>query len=91
MGAVGSAILDFGTGINETSVTFADAAILAGSKVEAFFMGSDTSVDHTANDHKYAPVFIGLTASANAGVGGIIYARSEQKMTGQWAVNWVWI
>ncbi len=61
------------------------------SKAEAFFMGDDTSADHTSNDHKYAPTFISLTCGTpTAGVGFNIYARSHHKMTGKWTVRYVW-
>lgn len=88
----GTATIDFGAfpGSNEASVAFADAAVSAGSVVKAWFTADSVTADHTANDHKYAPVFINLTALPTAGVGGTIYARSEEKMQGQWLVNWEW-
>jgi hypothetical protein len=88
----GTATLDFGAfpGSNEASVTFADATIGAGAKVEAFIMANDTTTDHTAADHRYAGQFFSLTAAPNAGVGGTIYARSIHKMQGTWAVRYVW-
>lgn len=88
----GSATLDFGAfpGANEASIAFADPSIVAGSQVQAWFAADDTTADHTTNDHKYAPVFISLTALPTAGVGGTIYARSEHKMQGQWAVRYSW-
>jgi hypothetical protein len=90
MPGTGTATLDFGAGLNEASAAFADVSVTATSKVEAFFMGADTSVDHTANDHKYAPVFISLTAAPTDGVGGTIYGRSIEKVTGEWTVRYVW-
>jgi hypothetical protein len=92
MSGTGTVTLDFGAypGSNEASVTFLDAAVLAGSKVEAFIMASDTTSDHTANDHKYAGQFFTLTASPNAGVGGTIYGRSIHQMQGTFAVRYVW-
>lgn len=92
IGHPGSATLNFGAfpGSNEASVNFADTAILAGSNVQAWFAADSTTADHTADDHKYAPIFINLTALPTAGVGGTIYARSEHKMQGQWAVKYSW-
>lgn len=86
----GAATIDFGAfpGANEASVAFADAAVSGSSVVKAWFTADSVTADHTANDHKYAPVFINLTGLPTAGVGGTIYARSEEKMQGQWLVNW---
>lgn len=86
----GTATIDFGAfpGANEASVAFADAAVSGSSVVKAWFTADSVTADHTANDHKYAPVFINLTGLPTAGVGGTIYARSEEKMQGQWLVNW---
>ena len=90
----GTATLDFGAhpGLNEASVTVTgQASILATSKAEAYFMGDDTSSNHTASDHKYAPVFIDLTCGTpTAATGFTIYGRSTHKMTGNWAVRYVW-
>ena len=91
-GITGTVTLDFGAfpGSNEASISFADTSILAGSIVRAWFAADSVTADHTADDHKYAPVFISLTALPTAGVGGTIYARSDEKMQGQWLVNWEW-
>ncbi len=90
--AGGTATLDFGAfpGANEASVSFADTDILASSKVKAWFASDSSTADHTAGDHKYAPLFISLSAEADDGVGGVIYARSEHKMQGLWSVQWEW-
>lgn len=54
-------------------------------------MAGDTSSDHTANDHKYFTTLAGLTCGTpTTGVGFTIYCRSTQKLTGQWAVRYVW-
>lgn len=90
--ATGSAIIDFGAfpGANEASIDFADATIAADSKVEAYIMADDTTIDHTASDHRYSGLWMALTAAPIAGVGGTLYARSEQKMQGKWALRYVW-
>ena len=90
MGATGFVTLDFGTGANEASASFADTGVGAASKVDAFFM-SDTTADHTANDHRYAGLFIALSCEAQDGVGGVVYAHSTQKMTGTFKARWVWV
>lgn len=92
--ATGSAEIDFGAwpGLNEASVDVTGQTdIASGASVEAWFMADDTTTDHTASDHRYAPVFISLTCGApSAGVGFTIYGRSTQKMQGKWVVHWVW-
>lgn len=91
-GAVSTATLNFGAfpGSNEASVTFADTGVIAGSNIQAWFAADSTTADHTAADHRYAPLFISLACLPTAGVGGTIYARSEHKMQGQWAVKYSW-
>lgn len=91
----GSATLDFGAapGSNEASVAVTGlTTILATSKVQAWIMGDDTSVDHTASDHRYFPALGALAAGTpTAGVGFTIYGRSTQKLTGQWTVRYLWV
>jgi hypothetical protein len=85
--------LDFGAfpGSNEASVTVTGVATIgASAKVEAFIMRA-TTADHTPNDHSYAAMFCGLTCGdVVASTGFTIYARSEQKLTGTFTVQYVW-
>lgn len=54
-------------------------------------MGDDTTVDHTAQDHRYAAALIGLTCGTpSAGTGFTIYARSTEKLQGTFALRFVW-
>lgn len=88
---IGTAVIDFGAGSNEAQVTVAVPEILDTSKAESWVMGDDSSVDHTANDHRYFPAFASLTCGTpTAGVGFTIYARSLQKLTGAWTIRFVW-
>jgi hypothetical protein len=93
MAAAGTAILDFGAypGTQEASVVVTgQGAILAGSNVEAWWM-SDTTSDHTANDHAYAQMFVYLTCgTVVASTGFTINARCEDKMQGTFQVRWIW-
>jgi hypothetical protein len=84
--------LDFGAfpGSNEASEAFTDATIGAGSKVEAYIMADDTTTDHTASDHRYAGLFINLTAAPIASTGGTIYGRSTEKLQGTFKIRYVW-
>lgn len=90
----GTATISFGTapGSNEASVAVTgQTSIGSGSKAEAYVMGDDTSVDHTASDHRYLPMLMGLTCGTpTAGTGFTIYGRSAEKLTGAWTVRWVW-
>ena len=90
----GTATLDFGgfPGTSEANVAITGlTTISATSKAEAFFMGDDTSSNHTADDHKYVAGFIGLTCSTPvAATGFTIYARALDSMQGQYTVRYVW-
>lgn len=92
--ATGTATLDFGAhpGANEASVVITgQGTISATSKADAFVMGDNTSTDHTASDHRYFESFANLTCGTpTAATGFTIYARSLEKLTGAWTVNWVW-
>jgi hypothetical protein len=89
---IGTATLDFGTGSNEASVAVTgQTTISATSKADAFVMADDTSSDHTANDHRYFETFAALSCGTPvAATGFTIFARSHQKLTGQWSIRWVW-
>lgn len=91
---LGTATIDFGAapGSNEASVAVTgQTSISSTSDVEAYVMGDDTSTDHTASDHRYFSVLVGLTCGTpTTGTGFTIYARSTEKLTGQWSVRWVW-
>lgn len=95
MGAIGTAIIDFGAapGSNEASVAVTgQAAILNTSVAEAWVMADDTTSDHTAEDHRYIEV-IGTKftcGTPTAGVGFTIYGRCVDKMQGTFKLNWVW-
>lgn len=87
----GTAEIDFGAfpGSNEASVTVSSAGVTAATHVEAWVMGSDSTTDHTAADHKYFPVFAALTTAPGTDE-FTIYGRSTQKLQGAWAVHYVW-
>jgi hypothetical protein len=91
--ATGTATIDFGAfpGSNEASVVVADAGIAALSMVEPFVMASDTTADHTAEDHKYLPLFARFTAGAViASTSFTIFARSLEKLQGTFKVRWAY-
>ena len=91
---VGTAELDFGAfpGSNEASVAVTgQTEITALSSAEAWIMADDTTTEHTASDHKYAPEFFSVTCgTATPSTGFTIYGRSIHKMQGKFAIRWVW-
>jgi hypothetical protein len=90
----GSATLDFGAspGSSEASVTITgQASIALTSTCRAFILGDATSADHTASDHRYAAILIGLTTgNIVAGTGFTIYGRGLDKLEGEFTINWEW-
>ena len=88
----GTVVINFGAfpGSQEAQVNFTDATISAGSKVEPYFMASDSTADHTAGDHKYVPLLVSLTGLATAATGGTIVARSLQLMIGTYTARYIW-
>jgi hypothetical protein len=92
--AQGTAEIDFGAfpGLNESSVIVTGQASISGtSKVEAFIMADDTTVDHTAQDHRYVELWLSLTCGTPVATTGFtIYGRSTEKLQGKFAVRWVW-
>jgi hypothetical protein len=91
---LGTAEIDFGAepGAHEASVAVTGQASISGTSIpEAFIMGDDTTSNHTASDHRYVGNWLALTCSTpSAGTGFTIYGRSEHKLTGKFALHWVW-
>lgn len=90
----GTAIVDFGgwpgNSIAPIVVT-GQAGILAGSNVQAFVMADDTTADHTANDHRYAALLLGLSCGAVVpGTGFTIFATCADLMQGTFNIRWQW-
>ena len=90
----GTVTLDFGAypGSNEASVAVIGQSNIVGTaNAEAYVMASDSTGDHTENDHRYFPLFAALTCgNISVGVGFTIYATSAEKLQGQFIVHWVW-
>lgn len=94
--ATGTGTLTFGTAasldIYATAAVTGQAAILSGSKCEAYFMG-DTTTDHSADEHILAASMMDLVCGdIVAGTGFTIHAwaREKQGLVGSWTVQWVW-
>ena len=90
--AIGTAIINFGAGSNEASVTVTgQTSISATSKTDAFIMADDSTVSHTSSDHRYLACLAGITCGTPvAGEGFVIYATSTQKLQGSYQIRWVW-
>ncbi len=90
----GTATIDFGAapGANEASVAVTgQASILTTSKASAYLMADDSTSDHTASDHRYAAMLMGLTCGTpTLATGFTIYARSPEKLQGTFALRFVW-
>lgn len=91
--ATGVATINFGAGSNEASaVVTGQLDILATSKASAFVMADDTSVNHSASDHRYFGALAGLTCGTPVEATGFtIYATSQHNLSGQFTVRWVWV
>ena len=89
---VGSTTIDFGTwpGSNDASVTVTGQTGISPTTLVEAWMMAEASSTHTLQDATYAARFISLTCSAPSGTSFTIYARSEHKMQGQFAVRFVW-
>ena len=91
----GTATIDFGAlpGGNETSVVVTGQGLItATSKIFAFIMASDTSSNHTANDHRYFGTLATISCGNIApGTGFTIYAMSIYNLTGTWTIRYFWI
>lgn len=83
MGAQGTTILNFGAfpGVSDTSVAVAQAAILAGSLVEAWIWPVATA-DHTADEHM-VETFQVFAHSVVAGVGFTISGFNTSQINEQ--------
>ena len=91
---LGTATIDFGAfpGTFEASVAVTgQTGISATSKADAYVMADDTAGTHTANDHRYFEMFAALSCGTpTAATGFTVYARSRERLEGQWAVRYVW-
>ena len=96
----GTATLNFGVAsaktLDTSVVVTGQAAIVSGSKVEAYLM-ADTTSDHAADEHIMSVSMMDLVCGAIvAATGFTIYANvrddiSKAGLTGQFTVQWVWI
>lgn len=91
----GNFTINFGSGegSNEATATVSGQTdILSTSVVNISVKADSTSSDHSANDHKYLPVFCSFSVGTITDATGFsVYATSEHKLTGTWTVHYNWI
>jgi hypothetical protein len=92
--AQGTIVFDFGAapGTNVVSTVVASAPISAGSNVEIYLMGTDSTATHNTIEHQLLPLG-GLSLqviSVSAGVGFTAQAASPLRLTGTFQARYVW-
>ena len=98
MGAVGTALIDFGDApVKQTQASIAvtgQASIVAGSKVEAYIMPKATADPngHSEDEHMIENLKLTVPVSTIiAGTGFTIQGECTLGTTnGKWNVEWVW-
>ena len=89
----GELILNFGSGSGTNVVTTVvnDTNISATSKVEIYFMGTDSTLSHNTYEHSIAQLYMSVSCIAiTAGVGFTVQAASMQRLTGTFKARYVW-
>lgn len=93
-GDSGTVVFDFGSapGTNVVTTAVSSATISAGSKVELYLMGTDSTATHNTIEHQMLPLLgLSLTPiSISAGVGFTAQAMSNARLTGTFTARWVW-
>lgn len=94
--ATGQGIVTFsfgaapGTQIVQATVT-GQGAIGAGSKVDFFLMGSDTTSDHNAYEHALLALFMAFSCvSITPASGFVAQAMSSLSLTGDVKARFIW-
>jgi hypothetical protein len=89
----GTVTLNFGAwpGTNEASYVFTGQTEWAADSVMFCDIAAVATANHTANDAAVAAQLIGLSVGTSvAGVGPTVFARSIEKLEGQFTVNYHW-
>ena len=85
---------DFGSGAGSNLVTEAvpSAGISAGSKIEVYLMGTDSTATHNEIEHQLLPL-LGVSLQAvgvSAGVGFTAQIATPARLTGTIKARYVW-
>lgn len=90
----GTVIFDFGAapGTNLVTTVVSDAGIGAGSNIEIYLMGTDSTASHNAYEHSLLPLggFSVQPISKTAGVGFEAQAATLLRLTGTVSCRYVW-
>jgi len=93
MPGYGNAVIDFGAtpGLPETSVDVIGLVnILSGSQVEAFIQCSDSTPDHSSDEHRIEDIKL-CCGNIVPATGFTIYAECRKgRAVGQFKVQWIW-
>lgn len=89
----GTTTIDFGLssagGKNEVDLVLTGLSSISAGSIPNARIEVAASSSHTANDHKYAALFIGLSCdTVVAGTGFTLHARASEKLTGVFNVRW---
>ena len=90
----GTVTFDFGSapGTNLVETSVSTSGISAGSKVDLYMMGTDSTATHNAYEHSIVELG-GLALNCveiTAGVGFVARAASTTRLTGTFIARYVW-
>lgn len=89
----GTLVFNFGAipGTNIVQTTVATGTISAGSKVEIYLMGTDSTATHNSYEHAILPLDLALSCiSITASTNFVAQAATTQRLTGTIAARYVW-
>lgn len=89
----GTCTLDFGSGAGTNIVTVfvSSPTISSTSKVEVYFMGTDSTATHNSYEHSLAQLAIAVSCvGITAGSGFTVQAASLNRFTGTFTARYVW-
>jgi len=91
----GTVTFDFGSapGTNIVTTTVANAAIITGTRIEIYLMGTDSTADHNAYEHSILQMLGGWQATPiaiNNGVGFTAQAATSLRLTGSVQCRYVY-
>lgn len=92
MSGSGTAVLDFGAAPGATvalATITGQAGIIAGSHVECYVQGNDSTAEHNAEEHALMDIIV-RCVSITAATGFTAKGTSSLRLTGTVSFRWVW-
>lgn len=89
--STGTVTFSFGSapGTNLVTTTVAWASITAGSFIELYWQGNDSTATHNAYEHGMAPLMIKpVVQDITAGVGFTAACLTDYRLTGDFKARW---